>query len=110
MGALDLDEANSRPVRSVTRKGIAETGVTLVRNPARYLSALVAEYRAECATGFASDYRARLRLWHAALVVFEVSEDPDPWLDRLRDLSLGHIRPSQIETTIRSAERKAARP
>ena len=79
----------------------------MVRDAARYLSAVVAEYRAECATGFSNDYDARRKLWHCAVVVFEVAENPEPWLDQLRELSLGHVRPTQIETTIRSAGLKA---
>ncbi len=88
-------------------KSARHRAITLVRNVERYLSAVIAEYRDECATGFPNDYEARRKLWHCAVVVCETTDDPEPWLDQLRELSPGHIRPTQVETTIRSAERKA---
>jgi hypothetical protein len=76
-----------------------------IRNPHAYLTKVIDGYRAECAAGFTGEYAARLRLWHAARVVCENADDTAPWLAQLRDLSLGHIRPNQIESTIRSAAR-----
>jgi hypothetical protein len=84
-----------------------------IRNTDRYLSAVLDEFRDDCIEGFANEYEAKKSLWHTAVVVFEVADDPEPWLDELRDIALdawerGHYRPRQIEGTINSARRRAS--
>lgn len=79
-----------------------------VRNVDKYLDAVVRDCRDDFAAGFANDYEARQRLWKSSVVIWEVADDPEPWLDELRQIALDTIRATQIESTIRSAERKAA--
>lgn len=77
----------------------------VVRNLGRYLGAVVEEYET---TDFDSDFEQRRALWKAAVVIYEQAgeDDAEPWLNRLRDASLGLIKPTRIETTIRSAHRR----
>jgi hypothetical protein len=77
-------------------------------SPNRYLDAVVREYREDCEAGFPNDFEARKKLWRAAVIVCESADYPEPWLDMLRNLSVGIIKPSGISATIRSAARKAA--
>jgi hypothetical protein len=79
-----------------------------IRNIRRYLSAVIEEYRKACRDGFANEYEAKKALWHAAIVIFRTADDPEPYLDELRDIALDTgLRPTRIETTIHSAERQA---
>ena len=84
-----------------------------VRNTDRYLSAVIKEFRDDCIEGFANEYDAKKSLWHTAIVVFEVADDQEPWLDEIRDIALDafqrqHYRMRQIEGTINSARKKAS--
>lgn len=74
----------------------------------RYLNAVIKEYAAEVGGGFTNDFEARKSLWYAAVIVFESAEDPKPWLDMLRNLSVDVIKPGAIANAIRSAERRVA--
>ncbi len=77
-----------------------------IRNLYLYLSAVVGQFR-EAVTGSADEFEAKKALWKAAVVIFEVADDPRPWLDQLRMIAVNLIKPNRIESTIRSAERKA---
>lgn len=84
-----------------------------ITNTDRYIQAVINEFSGDCINGFDNEYEAKKSLWHTAVVVFEVADDPDPWLDEIREIALdaflrGHYRPRQIEGTINSARRKAA--
>jgi hypothetical protein len=78
-----------------------------VRNPDRYLTAVVDEYRETCAAGFPDEWAAKQVLWKAAVVVYEVADDPDPWLDELRAIALDVLKPARVEGTLQSARRRA---
>lgn len=83
-----------------------------IKSQDRYLTAVISEFRDDCLNGFTDEYDAKKSLWHTAVVVFEVADDPGPWLDEIRDIALDaftrqHYRPRQIEGTISSARRKA---
>jgi hypothetical protein len=79
-----------------------------VRNIGRYLAAVVEEYRKACRHGFVNEYEGKKALWHAAIVIYRTADDPEPYLDKLRDIALDTgLRPTRIETTIHSAERQA---
>jgi hypothetical protein len=78
-----------------------------VRNAGRYLAAVVDEYGQTCALGFSDEWEAKQALWKAAVVVCEVADDPEPWLDELRVIALDVLKASRIETTIQSARRRA---
>lgn len=82
----------------------------VIRNIDRYLRAVLDEYRDDCATGFPDEYAAKQALWKAAVIVWEVADDPQPWLDELRNLALDILKASRIEPTIQSARRKAGGP
>jgi hypothetical protein len=79
-----------------------------VRNVDRYLTAVLDEYRETCAAGFSDEYAAKQALWKAAVIVWEVADDPEPWLDQLRNIALGVLKASRIEPTIYSARRRAS--
>lgn len=78
----------------------------------RYLTAVIADYRERCDSGFSDEYAAKGALWKAAVVVLETASDPEPWLDQLRaiarDVSIGGkpFKASRIESVIRSARRR----
>ena len=79
-----------------------------VRNVDQYLTAVVGDYRETCALGFPDEWAAKQALWKAAVVVCEVADDPEPWLDELRGIALLDVlKASRIETTIQSARRRA---
>jgi hypothetical protein len=80
-----------------------------IRNIERYLTAVIAEYRDDCAGGFPDEYAAKTALWKAAVIVWEVASDPAPWIDELRLIALDVLKASRIETTIQSARRRAVR-
>jgi len=80
-----------------------------IRDADRYLAAVVSDYRQTCATGFADEGEAKRALWKAAVVVCEVASNPDLWLSELRTIALDTLKESRIETTIRSAKRRAVR-
>ena len=80
-----------------------------IRNVDRYLTAIVDEYRETCAAGFSDEYTAKQALWKAAVIVWEVADDAEPWLDELRNIALDVLKASRIETTIQSARRRAVR-
>lgn len=79
----------------------------VIRNPSRYLDAVVEEYREDVISGFPNEYEAKRALWKTAVIIFETADNPDPWLDEIRDIALDVIRPQRIAGTIRSAERRA---
>lgn len=84
-----------------------------IKNTDRYLAAVIEEFRQDCIGGFDNEYKAKRSLWHTAVVVFEVADDPEPYLDEIRGIALdawlrGHYRPRQIEGTINSARRRAS--
>jgi hypothetical protein len=81
-----------------------------VRNVDRYLTAVVDEYRDDCAGGFPDEYEAKRAVWKAAVIVWEVADDAEPWLDELRTIALvAGLKAGQVESTVKSAKRKAAR-
>jgi hypothetical protein len=80
-----------------------------VKNVDRYLAAVIAEYRAACAAGFTDEYAAKQALWKTAVVVCEVANSPEPWLSELRGIAADVLKPSRIESTIRSAKRRAGK-
>lgn len=77
-------------------------------NTTKYLSTIVNRYQQEVRAGFENEFEAKRALWIACVAIFERAEQPDVWLAYLRKLSNGIIRPWHIESSIRSAERKAA--
>ena len=80
-------------------------------NVDRYLAAIVREYRENCECGeFANDYEAKRALWKAAVWVFERASDPQPYLDQLREASVGTVKPSRVEGTINSARKRVMKP
>jgi hypothetical protein len=80
-----------------------------VRNAGNYLTAVVDEYRETCAQGFPDEWAAKQVLWKAAVVVYEVADDAEPWLDELRAIALvAGLKTGQVESTVKSARRKAA--
>lgn len=78
-----------------------------VRNVERYLTAVVGDYRETCALGFPDEWEAKQALWKAAVVICEVADDAEPWLDELRAIALDVLKASRIEPTIHSARRRA---
>ena len=78
-----------------------------IRDADRYLAAVVSDYRQTCATGFPDEGEAKRALWKAAVVVCEVADDAEPWLAELRVIAADVLKPSRIESTVRSARRRA---
>jgi hypothetical protein len=78
-----------------------------IRNASRYLTAVIGEYGQTCALGFPDEFAAKQALWKAAVVVCEVADDPEPWLDELRAIALDVLKAGRIETTLQSARRRA---
>lgn len=78
-----------------------------IRNPSRYLSAVVQEFRDDVADGFANEYEAKRALWKTAIIIFETADNPDPWLDEIRDIALDVIKAQRIAQTISSARKRA---
>jgi hypothetical protein len=79
----------------------------VIRNPDRYLAKAVTNYRQDCASGFTDVGQAKRALWQVAVNVFEIADDPAPWLDQLRQIAAGHLKPGQIDSTVNSARRRA---
>lgn len=79
-----------------------------VRNLGRYLRAVIDEYERECAEGFSDEYAAKQSLWRHAVVVFEIADDPDDYVNELRELALDVLKVRRIEQTIQSARRRAS--
>jgi hypothetical protein len=82
---------------------------TSIRNLDAYLARVVVNYRDACAPGFPDDFEAKRALWQVAVSVCEIAADPGPWLDQLREIALDHLKASQVESTVRSAARRARR-
>jgi hypothetical protein len=80
-----------------------------IRNVARYLATIVEKYRDDCAAGFPDEWEAKGALWKAAVIVCDVADEPDPWIDELCIIALDVLKASRIETTIHSARRRAGR-
>jgi hypothetical protein len=79
-----------------------------VYHPARYLAAVIAEFKEDCEelTGF----ELKQRLWKAAVVVIESTDNPASYLDQLEILACdAGLRLSAILATFRSAERRVNR-
>jgi hypothetical protein len=79
----------------------------VIRNPDAYLAKAVTNYRDDCATGFTDVGQAKRALWQVAVNVYEIAADPAPWISELRAIAAGHLKPGQIDSTVRSAARKA---
>ena len=76
-----------------------------VIHPARYLSAVVAEFHQDCET--LTGFDLKRRLWKAAVLVLENTTDPAPYLDELERPALdAGLRMTAILATFRSAERR----
>jgi hypothetical protein len=75
------------------------------KNLDRYLAAIVDEYRE---TDADTDFEQRQALWRAAVIIWEQAgeDNAEPWLDQLREASLGLVKPTRIESTIFSAHRR----
>jgi hypothetical protein len=82
---------------------------TSISNPDAYLARAIVNYRDECAPGFPDDYEAKRALWRVAVAVYEIAGDPGPWLDQLREIARHQLKPGQIDSTVKSAARKADR-
>jgi len=80
-----------------------------IRNPDAYLAKTVVGYRDDCAAGFSDDFAAKGALWHVALVVYEIADDPAPWIDQLRAIAADYLKSGQIDSTVNSARVKAGR-
>jgi hypothetical protein len=80
-----------------------------IRNQSAYLGAVISDFAGQVTAGFPDEYAAKTALWKAAVTIWEVADDPDVYLDQLRELTLACMRPTRAEATIRSAERRAAR-
>jgi hypothetical protein len=75
-----------------------------VYHPGRYLTAVIDEFASEADATFES----RKRLWHALVLVHELSDDPAPFVDRLIEIAAGTgMRQRDIQTTNLSALRRA---
>jgi hypothetical protein len=83
--------------------------VSGIRNPDAYLAKAVTNYRDDCVTGFSDAFAAKMALWQVAVSVYEIANDPEPWVGQLREIALAHLKASQIESTVRSAARRARR-
>jgi hypothetical protein len=81
----------------------------LIRNPDAYLARAVTNYRDDCVTGFSDPFAAKVALWQVAVSVYEIAVDPGPWIDELRAIARDHLKAGQIESTVRSAARRADR-
>jgi hypothetical protein len=82
---------------------------TDVNNPDAYLTTVTSTYQRLCDRGDSREHELRNELWRAALAVFRVADNPEPWLDLLRDASFELIKASWIETTITSARNEYER-
>jgi len=81
----------------------------MIRDPDAYLAKAVINFRDDCAIGFSDDFAAKAALWQVAVNVFEIAVDPGPWIDELRAIARDHLKAGQIESTVRSAARRADR-
>jgi hypothetical protein len=75
-----------------------------VHSPDRYLTKVVDEFASEANATFES----RKRLWQMFVLVYELSSDPEPWIDKLLEIagSTG-MRQRDTQTTLVSALRRA---
>lgn len=79
--------------------------ITAIYDPDAYAERVITEFKDDH-TG--ADFETRKKLWKSAVVIYEVSQDPEPWIECLRVAALGNgMRVVDVETTIRSAQRKA---
>lgn len=77
-----------------------------VYDPEAYAARVVTEF---CDEVTGTDFEARKKLWKSAVVLYEVSPDPEHWIGYLRTAALDNgMRAVDIEATIRSARQKAA--
>jgi hypothetical protein len=93
----------------MTLKNWSSATVTVIRNPDRYLAKAVTNYRDDCVSGFTDDGEAKRALWQVAVNVYEIANEADAerWIDQLRRIAADHLKPGQIDSTVRSAARKA---
>ena len=81
----------------------------MIRNPGRYLAKAVINYRDDCAAGFSDEFAAKGALWQVAVSVYEIAADPGPWIDQFRQIARDHLKAGQVESTVKSAARRARR-
>jgi hypothetical protein len=81
----------------------------MIRNPNAYLAKAVENYRNDCIAGFTDDGAAKRALWQVAVNVYEIAGDPGPWISQLRQIALEHLKPGQVDSSLRSAARKTGR-
>jgi hypothetical protein len=81
----------------------------IIRDPGAYLAKAVINYRDDCAIGFSDDFAAKAALWQVAVNVYEIADDPGPWIDQLCRIARDYLKPGQIDSTVKSAARKARR-
>jgi hypothetical protein len=75
-----------------------------VYSPEKYLAKVVEEYANEVDATFES----RRELWRVCVLVYELSADPEPWIDRLIEVAgKTGMRQRDVATTIASALRRA---
>ncbi len=75
-----------------------------VRKPDGYLSKVVAEFDTECD----ATWESRRLLWRTVVLVYELSADPERWIDTLVDIAeRAGMKHRDIMTTVASGLRRA---
>jgi hypothetical protein len=75
-----------------------------VRNPVAYLTKVVAEFANECD----ATWESRNILWRSVVLAYELSDDPEPWVDKLVDIAeQAGMKQRDVQTTLVSALRRA---
>jgi len=75
-----------------------------VYSPDRYLTRAIDEFASDADATFES----RKRLWQMFVLVYELSNDPEPWVDKLLDIAAtAGMKQRDIQTTLVSALRRA---
>jgi hypothetical protein len=80
-----------------------------VRNPDAYLCKAVCNFRDDCTAGFSDVFAGKRVLFQVAINIYEIAEDPDPWIGELIDIALGHMKQRHVESAINGAARKVGR-
>ena len=80
-----------------------------VHNPDAYLAKAICNFRDDCTAGFGNVFAGKRALWQVAVNVYEVADDPEPWIGELISIALGCMRQRHVESAISGAARKARR-
>lgn len=75
-----------------------------VYSPDKYLAKVVEEFAGEAD----ASYESRKELWRVFVLIYELSPDPEPWVDKLLEIATATgMRQRDIQTTHVSALRRA---